>query len=839
MPAPLPDLPVRAVLPEVARWLAANRTVVLQAPPGSGKTTLVAPSLLDAPWLSGRRILLLEPRRLAARAAARYMARLLGEEVGRRVGYHVRLERRAGPETRIEVLTEGLLAQRLLHDPELPDTGLVIFDEFHERSLAADFGLALGLDVRRHLRPELRLLVMSATLDADAVAAHLGDASVVRAEGRVWPVETRYAARPSSAPVPWQVAEAVRAALSAEDGSVLAFLPGESEIRRAAELLRAGGLPAGVSVHPLYAALPRAAQDAAVDPPPPGRRKVVLATSIAESSLTIQGVRVVVDAGWMRVPRFSPRSGMSRLETVRVTRDRADQRRGRAGRTGPGVCYRLWDDAADRNLGEAAVPEILDADLAPLALQAAAWGAPGRTDLPWFTPPPDAAWRQAAGLLRELEALDGKGRLTPRGRRMAGLPIHPRLGHMVLVAADHGAARRACRLAAAVEERAGEAALRGETDARRLLDRLGATESDASDTSDSSDLSDWARRVHRLAAHWARPYPPDRAAIEAGRLLAWAFPDRVARRRDAAGRYLLASGHGATLETSDALAASEWLVAAEVQDAGPDARIRLAAPLSEEEVAEDFAHLLTTDDEIAWDRRSDSVRAVRRVRLGAIVLHEGHLPQPDPEAVRRAFLEGVRQKGVGALPWSTAARGLQARLLFLRRVLGGDWPDVSDDALAGRLEEWLGPLVAGVGRWDDLRQVDFGAALLGLPGVRRRELDDLAPTHWTAPSGSRVPIRYGEGDAPVLAVRIQEVFGLAESPRVAGGRAAVCLHLLSPAQRPVQVTSDLRSFWQNGYPLVRKELRGRYPRHAWPEDPWNAEPTRRAKPRGTHSHLSR
>ena len=827
------DLPVCAVLPDIAQALAANRSVVLQAPPGSGKTTLVAPSLLDAPWLQGRRIMLLEPRRLAARAAARYMSRLLGEEVGQRVGYHIRLERRISADTRIEVLTEGLLTQRLLHDPELAEAGLVIFDEFHERSLAADLGLALSLDVRRNLRPELRLLVMSATLDAGPVADHLGDAVVITATARTWPVETRYAVRASSAPLPWQVADAVARVVQEEPGSILAFLPGEGEIHRTVERLRSANLPPDVSVHPLFAALPRAAQDAAVEPPRPGHRKIVLATSIAESSLTIQGVRVVVDAGWMRVPRFSPRNGMSHLETVRITRDRADQRRGRAGRTAPGVCYRLWDDATDRSLGLMALPEIMDADLAPLALQSAAWGAPGRTDLPWLTPPPDATWRQAAELLRELEALDDRGRITPRGKRMIALPVHPRLAHMVLVAAEHGGAQRACLLAAAITERAGETALRGETDARRLLDRLGVGEApDRSGLSDVPDFFAWAQRVHRLAAQWSRTFPPDRVTLDTGRLLAWAFPDRIARRRDAAGRYLLVNGHGATLESSDGLSTAEWLVAAELQDGGADARIRLAAPVAREDVEEDSAGLIRREDEIAWDRRTEAVSAVRRLRLGALVLHEGSLADPDPVAVQAALFDGIRQKGVAQLPWTPVARNLQARILFLQRVCGkADWPDVSDSALAGRLDEWLGPFVGGITRWEQLRRVDLAAALLAGLGARRRELDALAPTHLAVPSGSHVAVHYDQGDVPVLAVRVQEVFGLADSPRVAGGRVPVCLHLLSPAQRPVQVTSDLRSFWQNGYPLIRKELRGRYPRHPWPEDPWTATPTNRVKPR--------
>ncbi len=836
--AHLPDLPVRAVLPDVATALADNRPVVLQAPPGSGKTTLVPPSLLDAPWLEGRRILLLEPRRLAARAAARYMARLLGEEVGHRVGYHIRLERRVSAATRVEIVTEGLLTQRLLHDPELAEAGVIIFDEFHERSLAADQGLALALDVRRALRPDLRLVVMSATLDPAPIARHLGGAAIVTATSRVWPVDTRLLDRPPTAPLPRQAADAVLRALSAEEGSLLVFLPGEGEIRRTADLLRDARLPAHISVHPLFAALPRASQDAAVEPPAAGRRKIVLATSIAESSLTIEGIRVVIDTGWMRVPRYAPRTGMSRLETLRVTRDRADQRRGRAGRLGPGVCYRLWDDAADRQLVPEATPEILDADLAALVLQSADWGAAGREELPWFTPPPDAAWRQAVALLQELEALDASGRITPRGRRMVGLPIHPRLSHMVLVAEEHGGGRRACLLAAAVSEQAGELTLRRETDARRLLDHLGVDTSGPSDTSDMSEPlahSDWSSRVRRLASQWGRHLPPrDRATLDTGRLLAWAFPDRIARRRDASGRYLMVNGRGATLDAADPLVNEEWLVAVELQDDGADARVRLAAPINRSDVEEDGASRITATPLVTWDRRALAVQAVCRYQLGAIVLRDSGLKQPDAMLVRGALLDGIRQQGLERLNWTPAARALQARMLFLRRARPeDDWPDVSDTTLAADLEAWLGDAVNGLLRWEQVQRVNLCEPLLARLGARRRLLDELAPTHLPVPSGSRIQVHYDQGDVPVLAVRIQEVFGLAATPRVAGGRVPVLMHLLSPAQRPVQVTADLESFWNSSYARVRKELRGRYPKHPWPEDPRAAEPTRRLKPKGS------
>ena len=760
--------PVDAILPGLAASLAANRTAVLQAPPGTGKTTRVAPSLLDAAWLKGRKILLLEPRRLAARAAAAFMARQRGEAVGDTIGYHIRLERRVGPRTRVELLTEGLLTQRLLHDPELADAGLVIFDEFHERSLAADTALALTLDTRRALRPDLRLVVMSATLRPEAIAAHLRDADIHTADARLYPVQTRLLERLSAASLPQQAAGAVLRALREEPGSVLLFLPGEGEIRRTLELLRGSDLPPEVSLHPLYGALPREEQDAAVAPPAPGRRKIVLATSIAETSLTIEGIRVVIDTGWMRVPRFSPRNGMSRLETLRITRDRADQRRGRAGRLGPGVCYRLWDEATDHQLAPEALPEILDADLAATVLQSADWGTSARDGLPWFTPPPDAAWRQAVGLLQELGALapaisrpaaSGSDTaeppapaITARGRAMAALPAHPRLAHMIFEAARDGAAQKACLLAAVFTEAASESSVRYETDVRRLLDRVHEGGRDG-----------FSYRVHELARRWGRGYAAtDSRRLSEGLLLAWAFPDRLARRRDAEGRYLLRNGRGAVLDTADPLARAEWLVAAELLDEATDAKIRLAAPLAEDEVEAAF---------------SDQME-------------------------RRALPEQA-------------------------------WPDLSDGALLADLDTWLGPFCDGVTRWSHVDALDLTAILLRrleACGCSRRALDTLAPTHLPVPSGSNIQVRY-DRDPPYMEVRIQEVFGLTRTPAVAGGRVPVVLHLLSPAQRPVQVTRDLESFWTTGYALVRKDLRGRYPKHDWPEDPHEAKPTHRVRPR--------
>ncbi len=819
--APLPDLPVADVLPDVCRALADGADAILVAPPGSGKTTLAPLALLDAPWLARRRILLLEPRRMAARAAAWRMADLLGEVAGGRVGFRVRLERRESARTKLLVLTEGLLTRRMLHDPELSDTGLVIFDEFHERSLHADLALALCRDVQRSLRPDLRLLIMSATLDGDELARQLGGAVVLRAQGRQFPVETRFTPRPSHEPVPLQGVRASLNALSGQSGSVLTFLPGEGEIRHAERLLAAAAdLPPDTDVHLLYGALPKTAQDAALRPAPAGRRKLVLATAIAESSLTIDGVSAVVDTGWMRVSRFSPLTGMQRLETLRVTRDRADQRRGRAGRLGPGVCYRLWDAAADTRLSAAAPPEILTADLAATVLAVADWGTSVPDALPWLTPPSEARWGQAVGLLQSLDALDQDGRITPHGRRMVQLPMHPRLAHMILRAAAGGAAETACLIAAILSERLTPSgpADRRTADLERLLNAV-------RDRGGGGIAPPRRDRVRALAREWLRAIGarPDAQATDAGACLAWAYPDRVARRRGTRGdcRYLLAGGRGGTLRPDDPLANHEWLVVAEIDDVAADALIRLAAALDSETVETQFAERIARRARLDWDRRRRTVLAVETECLGAITLRERPLSDIEPEALCRCLCKGIRLEGLERLGWTPAARQLQGRLELLRRMLPEqDWPDVSDNALTAALDHWLSPHLLGMRTFDQAAGIDLRAALSGWIGPqRRRDLDRLAPTHLNLPGGSRARLDYTVGELPVLAVRIQEAFGLRDTPRIAGGRAPVLIHLLSPARRPVQITTDLAGFWRTGYAQARKELRGRYPRHAWPETP--------------------
>lgn len=841
-----PALPVDAVLPALRSALAGGTSAVLVAPPGAGKTTRVPLALLDEAWMAGRRLVMLEPRRLAARAAAAHMTRLLGEaEVGGTVGYRVRLDTRVGPGTRVEVVTEGVLTRMLQTDPSLEGVGAVLLDEFHERSLPADLGLALTLHARSLLRPDLRVVVMSATLDAGPVAALLGDAPVVASEGRAFDVETRYVPPPDREATPWAVARAVAGgvlgALAREDGDVLAFLPGAAEIRRVAEALEEADPGPRVDVVPLHGRLDRGAQDRAVAPSRPGRRKVVLATSIAETSLTIDGVRVVVDSGWMRVPRFDPGSGMTRLETVRVTRDAADQRRGRAGRTGPGVCLRLWSEDEDRGLIPARVPELREADLAPLLLDLAAFGA-APDDLAWLDPPAPAGLAQARELLSALDLVDSAGRITADGEAVVGLGVHPRMGHMLVRGRAEGRGGLACVLAAVLGERdvlrgegrapAADLRLRVEAVARRGEVGLGGHRVDRGGLA----------RIEREAAHLGRRLGVDPSGVGAdagtlaavGPLVAWAYPDRVALCREGGRtRYLLRNGRGARLFDDDPLAGSEALVAAHLDGVGREARVFLAAPLSLDDLVHRFGDQVVDEEEVAFHSPSGRVRARRVRRLGALELAEAPLRGPDPGAVAAALCEGLRGVGLQALPWSRETHQLKDRLRFLHRVEPEAWPDGSDEALVDDLERWLAPFLTGMKSLDDLRKVDLEAALSARVGWKaRRRLDDLAPSHIEVPSGSRIAVDYSDPGAPVLAVRLQEVFGWVETPRIALGRVPLTLHLLSPASRPVQITTDLASFWRDTYFDVRKDLRGRYPRHAWPDDPLEARALRGVPRRG-------
>jgi len=832
------SLPIDEALPALRAALRAHTSAVLQAPPGAGKTTRVPLALLDEPWLSGRAIVMLEPRRLATRAAARYMARTLGQPVGRTVGFRVRGESAVSATTRVEVVTEGILTRRMQHDPALDGVGLVIFDEFHERSVHADLGLAFALQSQALLRPDLRLLVMSATLDGDPVAALLGGAPIVRSEGRSFPVDTRYLPRRADARVEPDVAAAVQRALADDTGDILVFLPGAGEIRRTSELLAGRLADPRVHVAPLYGDLPADAQDRAIQPSPPGQRKVVLATSIAQTSLTIEGVRVVIDAGLSRGPSFSPRSGMTRLETVRVSRASADQRRGRAGRVAPGVCYRLWSAQEEHHLVAHESPEMLTADLAPVALELAAAGIAHPTDLKWLDPPPTAAFRQARELLVELGALGPDGRITPHGTRMAALGTHPRLAHLMLRGAELGAAADAATVAALLEERD---ILRGEgapppADFTLRVDALRGRGGIAHMAAARVD-GPAAHRVRELAQRWRAQLesPPGAAAeIPLGALLALAYPDRVAQRRvGQRTRYLMRNGQGAVLGDAAAFSDAEYLVVTETDGRQPESRIYLAAPIALADLEAQLGDQVTTDDEYTWNAERAAVAARRVTRLGAITLREATLGEPDPARVAGVMARELLRRGVGNLPWSDDARSLRQRVAFLRTT-DATWPDLSDAALTASVEQWLSPLLLGTRRLDDVRALDLADALRSmLSWPQRAALDTLAPVQVAVPTGSRITIDYSNAESPVLAVRLQEMFGLADTPRVAGGRVPLTLHLLSPARRPVQVTTDLAGFWQRSYFDVRKDLRGRYPRHYWPDDPLVAEPTRRAKPRGT------
>lgn len=825
-------LPVENVLPEVRLALSHAGAAVLEAPPGAGKTTRVPVALLDEPWCRGQRVILLEPRRIAARAAARRIAHEHGEPVGATIGFRVRGESIIGPTTRLEVVTEGVLTRMLQHDPSLPGVAAVVFDEFHERSLHADLGLALVLGATRVLRDDLRVLVMSATLEGERIARLMDNAPNIRSEGRQFPVEFRYDPPSGRQPLAGHIAAVVREALRSTAGSLLVFLPGAAEIRRVAGLLT-GSVPADVDLRPLFGARSARDQDEAIAPAPAGRRKVVLATNVAETSITIDGITVVVDSGLERVSRFNPRTGMSRLDTVRITRASAEQRAGRAGRTGPGRCIRCWSVAEQAGLIPHARAAILDADLTPLALDLAVAGFPDPAELQWLDPPPAANYSKASALLRELGAIDARGGVTPAGNAMAVWGVHPRLAHLLARAAGVGGQtlRRAALLAALAEERD---ILRGDggpppTDLRLRLDLL-ERDADAAFVSgatvDRGAIAAVREQASRLLARAPARHSSERDPVDPGLLTAWAWPDRVARRREAAGRFVMRSGRGARLDTTDPLAHAEWIVVIDVDDAGREGRIQRAIALDPAGAIELIEDEATTSTVVAWDNAAAAVTIRRVTTLGAIVVREDAIDRADPGQITAALLDGIRHAGTGALPWSESAGALRARLGFLHHH-DSSWPDVSDAALTGSLTTWLLPSLAGVRRLDDLRRIDLGAQLLGLLSWEQRaELDRLAPERFAVPSGSRIAIDYADPAAPVLAVRLQEVFGMRNSPRLLGERVPVVMHLLSPARRPVQVTRDLASFWADGYFDVRKDLRGRYPRHHWPDDPLAAVATR-------------
>jgi ATP-dependent helicase HrpB len=807
------DLPITPILPSLAKALARHANVILAAEPGAGKTTRVPLALLGESWLGGRKIVMLEPRRLAARAAASRMAQTLNEPVGHKVGYAVRLERKVSAATRIEVVTEGILTRRLQADPALADVGLLIFDEFHERSLDGDLGLALALDAQAGLREDLKILVMSATLDEARLSRHLGEAPVISAAGRAFPVETRYRERPERAMLARDMASAIRSSLAEARRGILAFLPGEAEIRRTEEALRATSLPPDAAVMPLYGAMALSDQDAVIRPAGEGRRKIVLATTIAETSLTIDGIDMVIDSGLKRSPRFDPATGMTMLATVRVSQAAADQRRGRAGRQGPGLCLRLWPEQEMRALKAHEEPEILVADLSPLVLELANWGVADRTALRFLDPPPEAAFAQARDLLIELDALDDKGAVTQMGKLMARLPLHPRLAHMIVRAKDLAAGTLAADLAAVLSERD----LLGRDAGADIADRLAGLRKGNVSKPLRERIKSAAQQIRSLAD----PGTEDVRDVSPGVLVALAWPDRIAQTRGGRGRFRLSGGGGAVLPEHDALAREDFLAVATTDGAAGDQRIFLAAALARADIETHFAAHIKERDIVGWESRAELVVANRQRRLGALVLEDRAIAAPDPQAIAQAMTKGVAKMGLAALPWSDASQTLRARLRFLGRVFPEEgWPDLSDNALLKTLDDWLTPYLAGMTRRAHLDRLDMLPIVSHLirPELKRR-LDRLAPRHVAIPSGADIAIDYETDGDPVLRARLQEMFGLKETPRIADGRAALRIELLSPARRPLAVTQDLKSFWVNAYPQVRAEMRGRYPKHRWPEDP--------------------
>ena len=856
------SLPIDLVIPEIKEALETERRVIIKAPPGAGKTTRIPLALLDEPWLENNKILLLEPRRLAARAAAGHMARLLNEPLGRTVGYHISMDRVVSPMTRIEVITEGILTRRIQNDPGLAGTGLVIFDEFHERNLNSDLGLALCLDAMDVLCENLKVVVMSATFDTVPLCELMDCARAIESPGKIFSVDTRYLESSSllkrKESLEKSTARMVMKSLARDSGDILVFLPGAGEIGRTATILNNSELPQGVSVLPLYGNLTQKEQDRAISPSIAGSRKIVLATSIAETSITIEGVHVVVDSGLVRESRFSPKTGMSTLETLTASKTSVDQRRGRAGRTGPGICYRLWSTQSHRDLRKEIRPEIFNTDLAGLALELALWGVRDPKELKWLDLPPEPAMDQARRLLMRLDALDSMGRITAHGKKLAALGVHPRLGHMLIKGKSMGIGSLACLVAALIQEpdfivtRNGSTIslpngnIPGDADLRWRVELLCSPGQKPHGTTVKQGtmvrIKKIAQKLRKQLA--VKEVPVDLAKV--GISMALVYPERIAMNRNTKdGRFILASGQGAFLPKTDALAWEEMIVAAHLDGKNANAKIFMAASFSLQDLEQTFGQDIKVVDEVFWDRSSGNIVAVRKKCYMNLVLSTIPLENPNRELVLSAMVQGIREQGIGILAWTPALRRFQARAVFLHQTLyqglsnfleDESFPDLSDQALENSLEQWLVPFIGTISSMSRIKKMDLKQSLFSLLTFNQKQLlESHAPSHIMVPSGSRIALDYGAGegrifDSPILKVRIQEMFSCMATPTVARGKVPVTIHFLSPAQRPVQVTRDLESFWNNTYTQIKKDLKGRYPKHFWPDDPSTAPATKRVKP---------
>ncbi len=828
-------LPITRILPQLQELLSHNSLALLTAEPGAGKTTQVPLAFLHEDWLQGTNIIMLEPRRLAARAAATYMARLLGESVGATVGYRTRLDTKIGPNTKIEVVTEGILTRILQHDPSLKDYGLVIFDEFHERNLQGDLGLALAFQTQALFRADLRLLIMSATLDTQTHSQQLKQAPMLTCEGKMFPIETRYIGSIEQKAFHQHIAKTIKQLLNTEIGNILVFLPGASEIHQVEQQLADFTLPEHTLITPLYGNLSPQAQDRAILPPSPGWRKVVLSTNIAETSLTIEGIRIVLDTGLTRVSRFDPRSGMSRLTTVTISQASAEQRRGRAGRLEPGLCVRCWAESTQRTLTRRTPPEILNADLTSLALELAVWGIQDPAELSLLDPPPTGALAQARQLLQALGALNTTNGVTEHGRKMTLLPLHPRLAHMVLQGVKKQFGALGCDLAALLSERD---LLKGtmhkdQSDLRSSMEEYYQFRQDRTGPQLVQRISQASRLWQKKLGITPDPVNTQHHIDRIGILLAQAYPDCIAQQQaDDRRRYKLANGRLARFPYPHPLEHHEYLVITDLDGKQPLSHIYKAAQISREDLFNDCADNIQTKECVEWDPTSRSVIARREQRLGELILEEYRLPQPNQDLVLAALLTGIRSHGLACLPWTKTLHNWQARVQFLRRVMKSEtnWPDVSDNTLLKTLEIWLAPYLTDVSSFAQMKKIALSWPLHALlTHEQRGAIDTLAPTHITVPSGSHIALDYSTADLPILAVRLQEAFGMTKTPLIGNGKVAVLIHLLSPAQRPVQVTQDLTSFWKTGYTEVKKELKGRYPKHFWPDDPLEASPIRGIK----------